>query len=130
MLYLYVNSNETRSQSNLSRFERYWKFDVWIFIKLWCHQFNKHKVTDTGAQLGEEREEASLALFWKSKKEKKLQNSSLQGIFFLAFLMKCSSKCPNSTKPPLPWKSSGCASLRQINSTDCRIYWNYLGSAF
>ena len=31
------------------------------------------------------------------------------GSFFLLFLTKCLSKCPNSMKPPLPWKYSGCA---------------------
>ena len=31
------------------------------------------------------------------------------GAFFLVFLTKCLSKCPNSTKCPLPWKISGCA---------------------
>ena len=30
------------------------------------------------------------------------------GAFFV-LLMKCLSKCPNSTKPLLPWKISGCA---------------------
>ena len=31
------------------------------------------------------------------------------GSFFLLFLTKCLSKCPNSMKPPLPWKIFGCA---------------------
>ena len=30
-------------------------------------------------------------------------------VFFLDFLIKCLSKCSNFTKPPLPWKMSGCA---------------------
>ena len=33
----------------------------------------------------------------------------LAGPFFLVFLTKCLQKCPNPTKPPLPWKKSGCA---------------------
>ena len=33
------------------------------------------------------------------------------GVFFLDFLIKCLSKCPNFTKPPLPLKMSGCAHL-------------------
>ena len=33
----------------------------------------------------------------------------------LVFLTKCLSKCPNSTKPPLPWKISGC-------TPDCRTH--------
>ena len=28
--------------------------------------------------------------------------------FFLVFLTKCLLKCPSFTKPPLPWKISGC----------------------
>ena len=31
------------------------------------------------------------------------------GAFFIVFLTKYLLKCPNSTKPPLPWKISGCA---------------------
>ena len=31
------------------------------------------------------------------------------GFFFLVFLTKCLPECPSSTKPPLPWKISGCA---------------------
>ena len=31
------------------------------------------------------------------------------GTFFLVFLTKCLLKCPSFTKPPLPWKISGCA---------------------
>ena len=34
------------------------------------------------------------------------------GLFFIEFLTKCLSKCPNFTKPPLPWKISGCASIQ------------------
>ena len=30
------------------------------------------------------------------------------GAFFLDFLIKCLSKYPNFTKPPLPWKISSC----------------------
>ena len=40
---------------------------------------------------------------FKSIKEKKLQK------FFLEFLTKCLSECPNFTKPPQPGKISGCA---------------------
>ena len=31
-------------------------------------------------------------------------------LFFLLFLTKCLSKCPRSTKPPLPWNISWCVS--------------------
>ena len=41
-------------------------------------------------------------------RKKIIQNFSLQGFLFL-FLTKCLSKSPNSTKPPMPYKISGCA---------------------
>ena len=36
--------------------------------------------------------------------------------FFRVFLVKCLWKCPSSTKPPLPWKMSGCASAWRNNT--------------
>ena len=40
---------------------------------------------------------------------RKKQKSFLARLFFLVFLTKYLLKCPNSTKPPLPWNISGCA---------------------
>ena len=44
-------------------------------------------------------------------KVSKRKNSKIfsSGAFFLGFLIKCLSNCPNFTKPSLPWKISGCA---------------------
>ena len=42
--------------------------------------------------------------------EKWLQNFSLRSLFY-PFLKKDFSKCPNSKKPLLPWKDSGCTSV-------------------
>ena len=36
------------------------------------------------------------------------------GTIFLDFLIKCLSKCPNFTKPPVPWKISGCAPTNDL----------------
>ena len=83
------------------------------------------------------RAEASPALFWKLKKvawfwkkvldcvhlwvkfsiqnvvlrvsRRKSSKSFSVGPFLHKFLRKCLSKCPNSMKPSLPWKISGCA---------------------
>ena len=38
----------------------------------------------------------------------------LQSLILLIFLTKCLSKCPNSTKPPLLWKITGCAPVLRI----------------
>ena len=95
-------------------------------------------------------EEASTALFWKSKKsalilEKKgpycvhpwveyaIQNIVLRvsrrksskmfpwGVFFLVYLTKSLLTCPNSIKPPLPWKISSCAPAKKDTKKDKTI---------
>ena len=81
----------------------------------------------------------SPTLLWKIKKNadfgkkaliESIPKSSAVALFFVDFLRKCLSKCPNSKKPPLPWKSSGCApayiSYKQPGFCSLEPYWQYL----
>ena len=52
------------------------------------------------------------------------------GVFFLEFLTKCLWKCPNFTKPPLPWKISGCASVAIWQMKDYKERNNYVLEMF
>ena len=44
---------------------------------------------------------------------KKTTSTFLPAESFFVFLTKCLSKCSRSTKPPLPWKISGCAPVSE-----------------
>ena len=54
---------------------------------------------------------------------------SIAGLFYLDFLRKCLSKCPDFKKPPLPWTISDCAPAyiwyKQSDFCSLELYWQY-----
>ena len=69
-----------------------------------------------------EKKDSDFIDLFHSVSRRKIPKCLTLGPFFLAFLMKCWSKYPNSMKPPLPWKISGFAPVtvfcREIYSSD------------
>ena len=55
---------------------------------------------------------------------------SIAGLFYLDFLRKCLSKCPDFKNPPLLWTISDCAPAyiwyKQSDFCSLELYWQYL----
>ena len=102
----------------------WWKLSrEWLLT--WSYHIYWGNAT-SGAQLGRGRGEGKCSGFFCTWVESSIQNVVVRvsrwksskifpcGAFFLLFLTKSLSMCPNSTKSPLPYKISGCASERVL----------------